>query len=107
MALRYGRRGLPGGEGLSRFLHRRLGAPTRASRTGLTVEQILAWADKHFERTGVWPNQKSGPVADAPGERWYDINSCLRRGFRGLPGGDTLARLLEEHRGVHRWTQQA
>jgi hypothetical protein len=180
-ALRYGRRGLPGGEGLGRFLHRRLGARTKASLPPLTVEQILAWADRHYqktgrwptvndgkvvgagdetwrglnnalagghrglpggttltrllaegrgkrnkrwlphltveqilvwadrhhERTGRWPNQCSGPVADAPGENWREVNGCLYRGFRGLPGGDTLACLLEEHRGVRRWARQA
>jgi hypothetical protein len=61
------------------------------------VEQILAWADDHHNRTGHWPNQYAGPVAGAPGETWSAIDCALRRGLRGLPGGDSLARLLGRH----------
>jgi hypothetical protein len=63
------------------------------------VEQILAWADAHHARTGRWPTSASGPVADAPGERWRNIDGALRYGRRGLPGGGSLARLLDRHRG--------
>jgi hypothetical protein len=43
------------------------------------------------------------PLTVAPGETWRDINNCLQRGYRGLPAGNSLARLLKEHRGVWRW----
>jgi hypothetical protein len=33
-------------------------------------------------------------VLDAPGETWSGLNSALRLGTRGLPGGDSLHRLL-------------
>jgi len=65
----------------------------------LTVEQILAWSDAHRERTGDWPTSRSGPVADAPGEIWWNLNEALLHGYRGLSGGDTLPRLLARHRG--------
>jgi hypothetical protein len=58
------------------------------------VEQILAWADAHNARTGSWPHARSGPIPEAPGEKWAKVHSALRDGHRGLPGGDTLARLL-------------
>jgi hypothetical protein len=61
--------------------------------------QILAWADAHRERTGRWPSRASGVVAAAPGETWVAIDQALRRGDRGLPGGDSLARLLARRRG--------
>ena len=64
----------------------------------LTVGQILAWADAHHTRTGKWPTLASGPVAEAPGERWTAIDTALRLGCRGLPGGDSLTRLLDRHR---------
>ena len=64
----------------------------------LTVEQILAWADAHHARTGRWPHTKSGPVEGAPGEAWGNIDNALRLGRRGLPGGDSLARLLDRRR---------
>jgi hypothetical protein len=37
-------------------------------------------------------------VAEAPGERWRNIEAALYDGSRGLPGGDTLARLLDRSR---------
>ena len=64
------------------------------NRPNLTVPQILRWADAHHRRTGKWPSSESGPVAEAPGESWQAVNNALHRGLRGLPGGDSLARLL-------------
>jgi hypothetical protein len=34
------------------------------------------------------------------------VNGCLVRGFRGLPGEGSLARLLQERRGVRRWARK-
>jgi hypothetical protein len=68
-------------------------------RPPLTVEQILAWADAHHERTGRWPISRSGPVEGVPGQTWGDVDKALRAGRRGLPGGDSLARLLDRHLG--------
>jgi hypothetical protein len=69
-------------------------------RPPLTVAQVLAWADRHHARTGRWPITTSGPVLDHPGEKWVRIDAALRRGLGGLPGGDSLARLLDRRRGV-------
>jgi hypothetical protein len=66
----------------------------------LTVAQVLAWADAHRERTGDWPGVGSGPVEGAPGLSWRALNSALWLGTRGLPGGDSLARLLRRQRGM-------
>jgi hypothetical protein len=65
-----------------------------------TVAHILAWADAHHERTGRWPTVRSGPIEGSSGETWRAVEHALQEGFRGLPGGTTLARLLEKHRGV-------
>jgi hypothetical protein len=67
-------------------------------RPPLTLRQILAWADAHHARTGGWPSACSGPVADAPGEKWAGLDVALAEGRRGLPGGDSLARLLDRRR---------
>ena len=69
-------------------------------RPPLTVEQILAWADAHHQSTGEWPTTAAGPVLADPNEKWLNIHTVLRLGLRGLPGGDSLARLLERERGV-------
>jgi hypothetical protein len=66
----------------------------RRRRRSLTTARILAWADAHYRRTGAWPKQSSGAVTDAPGETWSALDFALRYSTRGLPGGDSLARLL-------------
>ena len=65
-----------------------------------TTERILELADAHHERTGKWPKDDSGQIVEAPGETWSGVAKALRRGFRGLEGGSSLARLLEQERGV-------
>jgi hypothetical protein len=98
-ALRRGGRGLPGGSSLRDLLCRRFGLRRRrAAAPPLTVEQVLAWADAHRARTGRWPHALSGPVAEAPEESWRAVNLALWQGHRGLPGGTSLSRLLDEHR---------
>jgi hypothetical protein len=69
----------------------------------LSEEQILAWADTHYQLNGEWPGQYSGPVCSAPGEKWANTNAALREGLRGLPGKSSLAKLLYEKRGVRTW----
>jgi superfamily II DNA or RNA helicase len=70
-----------------------------APRT-LTEDQILAWADAHYERHGQYPKLRAGAVKGVPGETWQGIHSALQKGLRGLPGGSSLARLLAQHRRV-------
>jgi hypothetical protein len=101
-ALYAGLRGLPGNDSLARLLERERGRRHRLRQPQLSEALILAWAQVHHARRGVWPNQLSGPVDDAPGEVWGNLEQALRRGRRGLPGGDSLARLLERRLGVRR-----
>jgi hypothetical protein len=100
MALHLGTRGFPGGDTLARFLARHRGAPHPENLPDLTVPQILRWADQHHDRTGRWPTASSGPVASQDGLTWNAINTDLKLGCRGLPGGSSLARLLAEQRGA-------
>jgi hypothetical protein len=66
----------------------------------LTIPQILQWADEHKKRTGKWPIVESGPVYAVKGDTWRNADNALRLGLRGLPGGNSLAQLLAEHRGA-------
>jgi hypothetical protein len=70
----------------------------------LYLSQILDWADAYCKRTGAWPNLYSGPVTGKKGETWRRVDSALRLGLRGVPGGSSLARLLAEQRGVRNST---
>jgi hypothetical protein len=99
-ALRRGLRGLPGSSSLAQLLADCRGVRNRLDLPLLSIEQVLKWADAYFECTGQWPNQKSGSIADAPGETWLGVNHCLNRGTRGLVGGSSLAQLLSEQRDV-------
>src|SRR6516162_4915084 len=74
--------------------------PRASDRPNLTLRQILAWADRHYHATSAWPIIDSGPVKGRPNESWKGIDRALREGGRGLPGGSSLARLLESQRGV-------
>lgn len=60
----------------------------------------MKWADAHFERTGKWPRQGSGPIRDAPGETWQRVQSVLLEGKRGLKGGETLAHFVATRRSL-------
>jgi hypothetical protein len=97
-ALRSGDRGLPKGSTLARLLARHRDVPNHLTRPKLSYDQILAWADAHFAASGRWPTTDLTPVTAAPGETWHGIQQALYHGRRGLPGGMSLARLLDAHR---------
>lgn len=97
-ALRDGFRGLRGGSSLPRFLEKHRDVRNAGALSRLSARRILAWADQHRKRTGQWPKERGGAIVDAPGETWRNVSAALREGGRGLPGGDSLPRLLERHR---------
>jgi hypothetical protein len=99
-ALRDGNRGLRPGSSLARLLAQHRGRRNHLALPPLTKKKILAWADKHHERTGKWPNVNSGSVVDDADERWDLIDNALRVGHRGQPGGSSLLLLLVKKRGV-------
>jgi hypothetical protein len=99
-ALRLGNRGLPGSSSLAQLLARRRRAPNLKARPRLSRQQILIWADLHYRHTGAWPTRQSGAIAFAPGDSWATVDGALIVGVRGLPGGDSLGRLLARERGV-------
>jgi len=96
-ALCQGGRGLPGGSSLAKLLTQERHVRNRAALPPLTIKQIIRWAEAHYRRTGRWPSVTSGR-ARGTGETWIGVNNALRDGWRGLPGGSSLARLLAQHR---------
>lgn len=95
-----GNRGLAGGSSVARLLKERRGVRNISDLPALSVHQILAWADEHKKRTEKWPTSSSGTLHAAPGETWAGVARALGLGSRGLRGGSSLARLLEQHRGT-------
>jgi len=100
LSLSQGHRGLPGGSSLAQLLGEQRGVRNVKTLQRLTIKQILKWVDVHHQKSRQWPNQNSGEVLGAPGEKWDRIDKALNRGFRGLPGGSSIAKLLAEKRGV-------
>ena len=92
-----GGRGLRRGSTLAQLLAKKRGARNRMRLPPLKEQQILAWARMHFKATGRWPTRYSGPILPLTGETWAAINQALTTGWRGLPGGSSLPRLLRRH----------
>jgi hypothetical protein len=98
--LQNGGRGLAGRSSLADLLARERGRRNPGRLPALSIPQILAWADAHHARTGHWPTIKAGAIPEAAGETWAGVRQALAKGLRGLAGGTSLARLLQQERGV-------
>jgi len=102
-ALRQGWRGLSGRSSLRQLLVKHRGIRNRARLPRLSIRRILGWADAFHQRFGRWPTKGSGAVVGAvevADETWARVDSALRGGLRGLPGGMSLAGLLAARRRV-------
>jgi hypothetical protein len=99
-ALRYGSFGLDGGSTLAKLLAAERGVRNVQDLPPLEESQVLVWADRHRCRTGGWPTEEAGPVLDAPGESWKNIDAALRQGLRGFSGRSSLAKLIARGRKV-------
>lgn len=99
-ALKLGNRGLRPGSSLAKLLLARRKRRHKGYPPVLTEAQILDWVDAHHRRTGNWPIYSSGRIPAVRGETWSAVDHSLRIGRRGMPGGSSLARLLESRRGV-------
>jgi hypothetical protein len=95
-ALFIGGRGLPVRTSLARVLTEHRGARKKRHLPPFLREQILEWADHHYRLTGRWPTRRSGRVLAADGETWRGIDHAFHSGYRGLPGGSSLAQVLAE-----------
>ena len=91
-----GRRGLPGGSSLPKLLADARGAPNHLALSPVAVKYIVALVITHREHTGEWPTTRSGTIQGHPNETWAKIDRALRDGLRGLPGGSSLARVVQE-----------
>lgn len=101
-ALQKGLRGLRGGSSLARLLAARRGVRNKKGLPYFTIPRIVQWADAYHATHGEWPQPKTKPsgIPGTNGETWLAVDSALRVGLRGLPGGSSLPQVLAEHRGV-------
>lgn len=96
-ALKWGRRGLPGGSSVAKLLTEHRGASYKPTVARLSEPQIVAWAKAHHRKTGSWPTAKSGRCEPAR-MSWALIDRALRRGEQGLRGGSSLSKALRKVR---------
>ena len=74
--------------------------------TPLTFSQILHWADAFHRRHRRWPTSRDGPIPSTADATWRRVDTALRLGLRGLPGGSSLPQLLADERGVRKHAYQ-
>ncbi|MCW3096760.1 MAG: hypothetical protein JWL77_2378 [Chthonomonadaceae bacterium] len=96
-----GNRSLRGGSSIAKLLAEHRGVRNRKALPPLDIEQLLVWADLHYERHGRWPTVWSGKIEDVPDESWTAVDASFKAGGRGLAGCGyrSLAHLLDERRG--------
>jgi hypothetical protein len=104
-ALHEGLRGLPPGSSLAKLLAQAGRKQPHCLSPDLSPQQITTWAHAYYRREGIWPHRDAGQVLEATNETWAGINQALQRGSRGLPGGNTLARLLRRYHNLWLRTQ--
>lgn len=97
-----GFRGQEPGQSLASFIAKHFGIINGTNRKTYTPELILEWAEHFYKANGYYPTKRSGAVdygiIDGYSETsWSSIDACLRRGRLGLPGGDSLHKLILEH----------
>ncbi|HUE69298.1 MAG TPA: hypothetical protein VMP01_00255 [Pirellulaceae bacterium] len=83
---------------LAKLLEKRRGVRNSEYPPRLSIARIVQWAKRHRRRTGQWPTGKSGPIDGTVGETWLAIDTAPAAGRRGLPGGSSLALLLDAKR---------
>jgi hypothetical protein len=98
-AMRAGRLGFSGRSSLVQFLHqyREVQPYHQPSQVQITEKEIIRWAKEHHATTGRWPGCMEQVMVEESGLTWRRIDSALRLGLRGLPGGSSLCRLLKKY----------
>lgn len=97
--LQKGQRGLPKSS-LAKLLAKYRNRRNQQDLPELRERQIVKWADAWKRKNRAYPTRTSGPIPGVNGETWARVNAALINGYRGLPGGSSLARLLAEYRDV-------
>jgi hypothetical protein len=100
-ALHMGRRGLSPGSSIKKLLAQhgvRVARRPYRNLPRLNLQIVRAWGRAHRQRSGTWPGNDSGTIPGSQGLTWKTLDSALRLGSRGLPGGSSLAKLFGDRR---------
>ena len=60
----------------------------------MSIEVIAIWLEGHLSRHGKYPSANS-EVIDGVGLTWLAVDKALKNGYRGLPGGQSLAQVRD------------
>jgi hypothetical protein len=103
-ALWKGGRGLVGGSSLANLIAEEFGIKNKMNLPPLTEKIICDWVGKFIEKNKRKPTKSDGIIEFAnneyKGETWKTINFSLLRGTRGLRGGSSLAKLIQQKFGI-------
>jgi hypothetical protein len=93
--LSHGLRGMAGGSTLADLLERKFGVNNSGNKPSLSFEFIKERSMAYLYKNGRFPTSRSGVV---DGGNWCDTwcayNRALSDGYRGLPGGSSLAKFI-------------
>ena len=108
-ALKKGSRGISEKSSLASLVAKTFSFKNHMNLSPLTEELIIKWVTQYIGIHGKKPNQNSGTldfVSEAyKGITWLAINTALDKGGRGLLGGSSLAKLIEQHLGIKNRTK--
>jgi hypothetical protein len=97
VALVHGLRGLSGGSSLVKLMEKagrkNIGNQPRLSEDTI-VRLARAWKRSHEGRR---PGRHTSGTIPGTGDGWMSMENALVKGLRGLPGGSSLAKLLDKH----------
>jgi len=96
VALRNGRRGLQRKITLAQLLHESGKKKNPFGSEDLSEEQVLEWADKHYQVHKKYPTARSGIIEDTL-ETWSAVSGALYQGTRGLSKGESINQFLHRH----------
>jgi hypothetical protein len=98
LALQRGTRGFSGKSSLVQFLKKHRGKRNLKDLPDLKTEWILEKADAWYKKHREFPKTESGRIPGTD-ENWRNVQNALSKGYRGHPGGSSLAKFLKKHRG--------
>lgn len=92
-SFRKGLRGLDGNISFPEFANQVLGLKEKKD---LDVSMIIKELKKYHKKNKKYPNKRDASFFLADGTSATSLDQALRMGFRGLDGGSSLAKLIEE-----------